>query len=224
MSLATIIELVQDKVRADALGSLVTDQLIQRTLAQALIVYSADKPREASAEELASGDTIMVPTDWVEGLSSLVAVEYPVGQAPMATVAASAVRPYGGAVRIQLQDRVLATDTPVRVHYLAPHAADGSTVPAEHHNAIACWVAAELCRQAATRAAHDRDATISAAATQQGSQSGDLARRARDWLTQYRTQLGLPDPEQSTPVKAAGVVVTPEGDGHRRGRIRSSGL
>lgn len=224
MSLATLIQLVHDKIRSDALGDLVNTDLVSRVVAQALIAYSADKPHALTADTTADGDQVPVPPEWVQGVSALTAVEYPVGETPMATLAAEPVRPWGGAVRIVLQDRSLPTGTPVRLHFTTTHAMDASTVPAADENAVACWAAAELCRQAATRAGHDRDATISAANTSQGSQSGDLARRAKDWLAQYRTELGLPDPEAKAAGKAAGVVVAPEGDGHRRGRLTTRGV
>ena len=66
-------------------------------------------------------------------------------------------------------------------------------------------------------------APISAANVAQQSQSGELARRARDWLLQYRTALGLPDPEKASGGQAAGTVVQWDGDGHRRGRFSSLG-
>ncbi|MFN3302793.1 MAG: hypothetical protein ACK44A_03635 [Roseateles sp.] len=223
MSLATIIQLVHDKLRSDALGDLVSTDLVSRVVAQALVHYSTDKPRELTADTTADGDQVPVPPEWVEGVSKLTAVEYPVGEAPMQTLAAAPARPWGGAVRIVLQERSLPTATPVRLHFTTTHASDASTVPAAHENAVACWAAAELCRQAATRAGHDRDATISAANTNQSSQSGDLARRAKDWLAQYRTELGLPDPDAKASGKPAGTVVTPAGDGHRRGRHTSLG-
>lgn len=223
MSLATIIQLVNDKLRSDALGDLVNTDLIDRTVAQALIVYSSDKPHVLTEDTVANGDTIAVPPTWMEGVSTLTTVEYPVGEVPLVALAAAAVRPWGGAVRIVLQDTSLPAATPVRLHYTASHLADGSTVPASDENAVACWAAAELCRQAATRYGHDGDATINAASTNHASRSGDLARRAKDWLAQYRTELGLPDPDAKSGGKAAGVVVTPAGDGHRRARHTSAG-
>lgn len=221
MSLATIVQLVNDKIRSEALGSLVDTDRIDRVVAQALIAYSVDKPHELTEDTTAEGDQVPVPPAWVEGVSKLTAVEYPVGATPMQTLAAAPVRPGGGAVRVVLQDRSLPAGTPVRLHFTAAHLMDASTVPASDENAVACWAAAELCRQAATKAGHDRDATMTAMAAQQSSQSGDLARRAKDWLAQYRTELGLPDAEAKAAGKPAGVVVTPEGDGHRRARLTS---
>jgi hypothetical protein len=114
------------------------------------------------------------------------------------------------------------TDATVRVWFTAPHADDGSTVPAVHENAVACWAAAELCRQLATQKGHERDATIAAAQTNGSSQSGDLARRARDWDLQYRQALGLSDPAAETGPDAAGVVVQFD-RARMRGRFSSPG-
>lgn len=222
MSLATIKDLVNDKLRSDALGSLVSVELIDRAVAQALLRFSSDEPQLLFADQTADGQTVLVPADWMDGVSRLDRVEYPVGESPERTVAAAITRPWGGAVRITLES-ALPTATPVRVHYTAPHLADASTVPEAREAAVACLAAAELCRQAATRAGHDRDATISAAATSQSSQSGDLARRARDWEAQYRTMLGLPDVDAKTTAKGASAVVTPASDGHRRARLASAG-
>lgn len=224
MSLASITLLVDDKLRIEALGSLAPTDARDRAVAQALLQYAADKPLTLSAVVLAGGDAFAVPPGWVDHQSTLVAVEYPIGRAPMASLQALAARDAANVPRILLLVDSLQADTAVRVHFTAPHAADGSSIPASHENAIACWAAAELCRQAATRAGHDRDATISAANVSTQSQSGELARRARDWLAQYRSMLGLPDPEARKGGEASGTVVSWGGDGHRRARFNSQGL
>jgi hypothetical protein len=87
--------------------------------------------------------------------------------------------------------------------------------------ALACWAAAELCRQLATQKGHERDATISAVSSNGQTQSSDLARRAKDWFAQYRIALGLPDPEAAAGGNAAGTVVSFE---RTRTRARFSTL
>ena len=80
-------------------------------------------------------------------------------------------------------------------------------------------------RQLATQLGHDRDATIGAMGQQQGSQSGDMARRAKEWLAVYRVALGLPDPDKkgaNTNGKPAGAVVS-WGARRVRGRFYSYG-
>ena len=112
----------------------------------------------------------------------------------------------------------------MRVHFTAPHVltVDECTVPTQHFNAVACWAAAELCRQLATQKGHERDATLSAANTTGASQSGDLARRARDWDLQYRQTLGLPDPD-AVPGAAGSSAVVQFDRTRQRGRFSSLG-
>lgn len=222
MSIATITQLVDDKLRSHALGDLAPADVRDRAVAQALLQYSADAPQQLYADMVVQGDTFVAPAGWVVDYSTLVAVEYPIGRQPMQTLRAGISMSLTNVQLIALLYDSLPMTT-VRVHYTAPHAADGSTVRAEHENAIACWAAAELCRQVATKTGFDRDASISAANVAQQSQSGELARRARDWLLQYRTALGLPDPEKASGGQAAGTVVQWDGDGHRRGRFSSLG-
>lgn len=211
MSLATVQQLLVDKVRTLALGNDLASPLVQeRAIAQALLQYSMDAPLQ-TYEDVAnvSGGLFDVPPGWVAELSTLVAVEYPIGLAPMATLEAATVRNEAGDWQIMLLDDSLTLAT-VRVHYGKPHTltTSASTVPARHENALACWAAAELCRQLATQKGHERDATISAVSSNGASQSGDLARRAKDWFAQYRIALGLPDPEAATGGNAAGTVVS----------------
>lgn len=221
MPLALITQLVDDKLRSAALGDLAPPDVRDRAVAQALLQYGLDVPLVQQADALAMGANVALPVGWITGRSVLDALEYPVGLAPMATLPAVPTKVLSGEWRLVLLSDTLPDNSPVRVHFTVPHAVDGSTVPAEHINAVACWAAAEMCRQAATKAGHDRDATINAAAVNGSSQSGDLGRRAKDWAAQYRTALGLPDPEARTGGEAAGTVVSWGGDGHRRGRFAS---
>lgn len=223
MSLATITALVDDKLRSIALGDVGDVEARDRAIGQALVQYSADEPQDLVAEVAGvSGYFIDLPGDWVPVRSRLQAVEYPLDQVPMATLEATEMHQVDG-WRILLAEAV--SNLTVRLHYTAPHAPDASTVPAHHINAVACWAAAELCRQLATQLGHDRDATIGAMSQQQGSQSGDMARRAKEWLAVYRVALGLPDPDKasaSTSGKPAGAVVS-WGARRVRGRFYSFG-
>lgn len=210
MSLATITQLVQDKLRTVALGREQADpRVVERAIEQAVLQYGLDSPRHLAAEVAnVTGGLIDVPAGWVVERSQLEAVEYPIGVAPMATLEAAVVRSEGDVLQVMLLDDSLS-DATVRIHYTAPHVATLAecSVPAEHDNAVACWAVAELCRQLATQRGHDRDATLGAAAVNGQSQSGDLARRAKDWFAQYRVALNLPDPEATTGGQAAGAVV-----------------
>lgn len=209
MSLAAITALVDDKLRSVSLGTAANPDVRDRAIAQALVQYGDDEPQDLVADVAGvTGYFIDVPAGWVAVRSRLQAVEYPLDQLPMATLEAAEMHQVGG-WRILLAEPV--TNIAVRVHFTAPHAADGSTVPAHHINAVACLAAAELCRQLATQLGHDRDASIGAMGQQQGSQSGDMARRAKEWLAVYRVALGLPDPDKasaSASGKPAGAVVS----------------
>lgn len=225
MTLATITDLVSDKLRTLALGrELASPLVVDRAIGQAVLQLGLDAPQQLQVKvDGVTGDSMATPTGWVAGRSLLTAVEYPIGQAPMATIDAAVARNAAGDWVILLLTDTLAAAS-VRVHFSAPHTVDSTTctVPAEHENAVACWAAAEMCRQLATQKGHERDATLSAANTNGASQSGDLARRARDWDLQYRQALGLPDPEKSAGADGAGTVVQFERT-RTRGRFSSLG-
>lgn len=225
MSLATITQLVDDKLRTLALGrELASPLVVGRAIEQAVLQYGLDAPQQLQVVvDGVNGDTIPVPPGWVVGRSLLTAVEFPVGRAPAAIIDAATARDAAGNWQILLPVDSLI-DATVRIHFSAPHLVNATecTVPAEHENALACWAAAELCRQLATQKGHERDATISAANTNGASQSGDLARRARDWDLQYRQALGLPDPEKVSGAAGATAVVQFERS-RQRGRFSSLG-
>lgn len=208
MSLATITQLVSDKLRAAQLGTELGGTAERdRAIAQAVLQYGLDRPLVTSADVAGvNGSVVLLPTTWVAGRSVLGAVEYPIGEWPVSSLEAAVV--VGAtATTIFLEQDTLA-DATVRVHFTVPHTVDnsGCTVPAQDLNAVACWAAAELCRQLATAKGHDRDATLTAAAVNGGSQSGELARRAKDWLREYRNALGLPDPDRPTVAPASAVA------------------
>ena len=220
MPLAQIIALVDDKLRSAALGSAANLATRDRAIEQAVVQYSEDAPRVLVADVAGvNTQTIAVPVGWVAGRSRLVQVEHPIGTLPVSTLAAATG--YDGTAWQVVFEQAPANAL-VRIHYTAPHELSDSecTIPAQHENAVASWAAAELCRQLATQRGHDRDATIGAAATQGQSASGDLARRAREWVAVYRTTLGLPDPDKDPGARAAGAVVSFATD-RRRGRFNS---
>ncbi|XHS78503.1 hypothetical protein ACFJGW_00600 [Burkholderiaceae bacterium UC74_6] len=233
MSLSKIILLVNDKLRSEALADLAAADVVERAVGQALLRYGQDKPLDMDGLVEAQTDLtdmLPMPDGWQPGVSNLVSVEYPVGEAPMVTIPALVVHPITGGDRIRLTLDALPLDSQARIHFTGSHAADGSTVPEAHMDAIACLATAELCRQSATRYGFDRDATLNAAGVSQPSQGAELARRAKDWAAQYYAQLGLRNPDQvsagssgdaGTGVASAGVVVQPARDGHRRGRFSS---
>lgn len=219
MPLSQIIRLVDDKLRTVVLGNGTDQTGRDRAIEQAVVQYSVDAPRRLVAAAVANGSSIPVPTEWVVGRSALSGVEWPVGRVPMVVVAA-AVAFDGTTWSVVLAEPLAAAQ--VRLHFTAPHVLtdEVSTVPAEHENAVASWAAAELCRQLATQKGYDRDSSIGAAAVNGQSQSGDLSRRAKDWMAVYRTQLGLPDPEKTQGPRAAGAVVAFASD-RKRGRFTS---
>ena len=223
MSLPAIIQLTRDKLRTAMLGADLADGLVvERAVLQAATQYGTDMPRRRTTLVTGlTGSTVPLPSGWVPDRSALLAVEYPLGQAPMATVPAQvALKPSADEYQVYLLDTTLSAAS-LRLHWTSPHelTAEACSIGEQHWNALACWAAGEVCRQLATAKASERDATMSAVQVNQGSQSGDLARRARDWLREYRQALGLPDPEQATHGDAACAVVS---WGHRRPRPRIS--
>lgn len=223
MPLAHIISLVDDKLRTASLGDAADQAARDRAIKQAALQYGVDSPR-ALVEDVGpvSGGTVPLPSAWVVDRSQLEAVEHPIGSVPM--VGVEAAMSFDGSSWSILLAEPLAAPL-VRVHFTAPHVLTDTqcTIPAEHENAVASWAAAELCRQMATQKGHDREATIGAAAVNGQSASGDLARRAKDWLTVYRVALGLSDPDKVSGPRPTGTTVSFESD-RRRGRFNSLGV
>lgn len=214
MPLAEITQLVDDKLRSATLGRMADTAQRDRAIALALLQYSADAPLQQMLRLVnVNASSLAVPEGWAASWA-LDAVEAPVGQIPRATVDAAAYFD-GLAWSILLAQPLVAPV--VLVHYSRPHTVTdaASTAPAMHENAIACWATAELCRQMATARGHERDATIGAAMQSGSSASADLARRARDWLAEYRAELGLPDPDKRGQAAASAVAST------RRERVRA---
>lgn len=227
MGLAAITQLVDDKLRSAALGEDLAPAAVRdRAIGQAVLQYSLDAPQRLHEDVADPGGWVLpLPADWVAGRSTLTAVENPVGYAPMRVLdAAVLLNIAGDGLQVVLADEVIASGQ-TRIHFTAPHVVDdsGSTVPVQHENAVACWAAAELCRQLATQKGHERDGTIGAAAVNTATASGDLARRSRDWFTEYRQVLGLPDPAAQPGPQGASAVVNLRGDDRPRPRFYSSG-
>lgn len=225
MGLANVQQLVDDKLRSAALGAdLAGPEVRDRAIAQAVQRYGTDAPQQLFADQAdVAGAVLDLPEAWVVGRSLLQHVEHPVGYAPMRTLDAAVLTAIDGSgLQVVLADGLTASGL-VRVHFTAPHVltSEDSTVPAHHEDALACLAVAELCRQLATQKGHERDVSISAAAVNGATQSGDLARRAKDWERQYRTVLGLPDPEQQPGPRGAGAVTSWRGDDRPRPRFYS---
>lgn len=196
MSLADIQSKVDDLVRDrdSVISPASRDQAIQDALAR----YSADVPRQVVVDVLSAGGwQLGLPAGWVEDASTLVAIEYPIGQMPVSQLAMDQVSIYASPTARYLvlpDDVVAAAGDALRVTYTAPHTLDDSTdtIRPAHRFAVASLGAAILCGQLASYYANESEPTISADTVDRRGKSDLYRSRQRDLAATYDNVIGKP--------------------------------
>lgn len=224
MTLAAIQTLTTNLVRAPG-GKVSTDQLAE-AIDLAVVRYGEDKPRATSEDVFAAGGLdLPLPTTWVEGVSAVLAVEYPPGVFPPSYLAsnefAQVPTPAGDVIR--LADALNAGEV-VRVHFSVPHQLDAThcTIPVAHREALCCWAAATLCDQIAGTFANNSAPTIQADSADTSNPAREWRTRANGFRARYAALLGVQGvtgaASDKPQPKAAGTVVEFDlQDSRRRG-------
>ncbi|MCK4536688.1 MAG: hypothetical protein KAT93_06720 [Desulfuromonadales bacterium] len=208
-----LLDQVQGKVK-DTGGMLTDPDDYTAAIVAALARYSKHNPK-ASVADLAGDDShdLDLPGDWVDELSSITQVEYPVGDIPATLLDADKWTLYQSPTGIKLR---LFYDTPdtgdsVRVTYtVARLEAD---VPDEDLDAVACLAAATCLQQLASLFLQTSDPIIRADVVNYRSKSAEARAAAKDLRKQYSDHVGT-DEDGGPP--AASVMATPPPDGRTR--------
>lgn len=186
---ALVDDLVRDKDQVIASASR------DNAIAQAVLQYSADRPREVVVDQVAmAGYELALPAGWDPALSTLRAIEYPVDQVTPSYVGLADVR----FRKRPDEDVVLAFPfqfppaATVRLTYTALHVVDDAidTVPEIHRNAVACLAASMLCGQLANYYATEGEPTLGADVSDPASKTDKFRARARDLAAQYAAAVG----------------------------------
>lgn len=213
MAIAEIRDLIDDLVR-DSAGRITPDAR-ERALGLALVRYSADRPRQIVEDVIADGSAIIpLPSEWAEGQSKALTVEYPVDLQPQRVLPGTAwqqrQQPLGAQIR--LTDTTAVAGAAVRITYTTPHQLDDDvdTIPPAHSEAVASYAAGLLAEQIATLHAEDSDSTIQADRVDKSHPAREWAKRAKEYRNRYFATLGISINAQGVEepsIEAAGVVV-----------------
>lgn len=205
MLLAGFQSLVEDLVR-DRDQVLSTEER-DTAIAAAVSRYSVDAPR-VRVEDVTSddgGQRLPVPSGWVDGLSDLRALEYPIGHIPTSTIGLDAVSLYQGpsGVEIVLLISLLPGDQ-VRVSYTGEHTLTEmiSTIPTAHERAVACLAAADLCGQLSAHYATEGAPTLAADTVDHQGKTERYRARARDLAAEYSRMVGQAPNPRTRPAMA----------------------
>lgn len=206
MALADYPLQVDDLVRDQ--GGILSPETRERTIASAVLRYSADFPR-AVVEDVtwpALGVFGPVPPGWSDG-AVLRGAEYPIGQQPPSVAHLGAYRTPGNGWGLEAV-QALPAGAQVRVSYAADHTLD--TIPARHGLAVAQYAASLLCHQLATYYSGQRETATGSDFSQTETRAREYAARAKELRTAYYVGTNQPDP-YARPAASTGSGEAPAG-------------
>jgi hypothetical protein len=188
-------------------GGQIGDRDRDAAIAAAVLQYSGDKPLVWIADVRAAAPSLLPrPPGWVEGLSSVESLEYPIGDDPPQFLRAAEISDYRTPASYFSRVPNLPAGAVVRVNYTVRHQLTGplDSIPLDDREAVVCLATAGCLDKLANASAGDTDPTVAAGAVQQVTRSQAYAARAREMRRQYFALLGI-NPDK--PAAAAGVVV-----------------
>jgi len=197
---------VMNKVKDDS-GRLTDVDDYYPAIDAALERYGKHRPRELVKDVQGAGShDVNLPDEWIEELSRVVRVEYPVDEVPASLLADDRWQiyqaPTGPVLRL-LDEEPSATES-VRVTITVPRTE--VNIQQGDLDAVASLAASYCCETLANLFAQTSDPTIAADAVNYRSKSGEFARRAKRLSELYHQHLGI-DPEGPAP--AAAMVASP---------------
>lgn len=174
--------------------SVMSLEAYDRHIAAALLRYGKHRPGTTVADVTGDGThDYATPTGWVDEFSSIMSIEYPVGDVPETLLDEDDYKIYQttSAKKIRLlNDAPPATET-FRVAFTVPRTA--TTVPAGDVDALS-WLAAALCLEELANAfAQTGDSTINADVVNYHSKSSEFASRAKRLMQLYKEHMGFKD-------------------------------
>ena len=226
MSLSELQQQVNDLVRD-------RDQVVSagerdRAILAAVDAYTRDRPRSLVVDVVGDGTRrIDLPAGWVDGISQVDQVEYPIGSIPATFLDVSLVAiyrsPSGSLIELP---SAIPDGSSCRVQFTAPHVVTSAscTVPSSDRYSVAALAAAMVCEQLAAYYATESAPTIGADTVDHASKSQTFAARAKSYRSQYQVGLGIV-PNRIPAASAVADLDNTAGDGgpriyHRRGLVR----
>lgn len=175
--------------------------------------YSKYRPREMYKDYTGDGSTQTwaVPTDWEDGFSQIISVEWPLGELPPETDQTEQF-PWdvyydltAAAWKFRLPEDTPTSSETVRIRYTIRHtiSENAFTVPDADFYAVCDIAAEECCRILASYYAQSGDTTISADAVSWGTKSGEYRSLAKEFRKKWQDALGVSEEGPA----AAGVIV-----------------
>lgn len=190
MSLADLRILLDDRLR-DTAGKCTTPQK-DAAIAEALKRYSLDYPAEAVTTLIGDGFgyTFPLPASFVAGFSTVLAVEYPVGQQVPVYLDEDDYGLYGIPPQLRFYSLVLSVGETAIVTYSALHTVTESTdtVPPAQQEWVAWLAAAICCRQLAAYYAQTMEPMMGADAAYWGARAQYYLTLAEKFEQAYTNQ------------------------------------
>jgi len=183
---------------------------IDDAIAMAVTRYSLHRPLKKVDEYAGDGGyDYDLPTDWVQGFSRIVSVEYPYDEQDPNyinkedwTIFLKLVGEVQTYVLRFLAIKPVAADS-IRVLYTIPHSVNGSasTVYTNDFDAVCALAASIACGMIARKFLQTSDPTIGADAVNYAAKSSAAASRAKELYKSYLDHLGLTDIPASGGIK-----------------------
>lgn len=207
-TIANFQTLFDDRVRST--GERFTLPQRDRAIAQAVKAYAQTRPLVTAQDYAGDGSAFdfALPAGWVDGISSVEAIEYPQGERRPVFLAAEDWTFYQSPTGKQLRLLAItpASGKTMRVLYTKPHLLDAtqSTISAADEEAVADLAASIGLLDLAAVYAHTQDPTITADSVNYGDKARAYTDLARELRGRYRKHLGL---DKDNEVQAAGGFV-----------------
>jgi hypothetical protein len=186
---------------ADDAGKLVNPTDYDRAITAALLRYTKDKPFRVIEDIAGDGlGQFNLPSSWSPEFSSVVSVEYPIGDRPPTLMDPEEYLVLDRAAMIQLVSDFTASYA-IRVTITAIRT--GDDVPDIDVAALENLAAAHALEQLANAYAQTGDSTINADAVNYRSKPSEFAARAKRYAQYYKDQMGI---KEDDTVMAASAV------------------
>lgn len=184
-------DLTKQKVK-DTSNKLDDPTDFENNIAAAIHKYSEDRPRLVCADVTGEdGPDIPLPSDWADGLSTISAIEYPIGTVPETLIDSRDWRFYRTPTDtfIRFANEAPASDEEVRLLFNALHTE--LTIAPSDLDAVADLAASKCFFQLAASYGQTSDPTIQADSVNYHSKSGEFTRLAKAAEALYKSKLGI---------------------------------
>lgn len=207
----SLYDLTKQKVK-DTSGKLDDPTDFENNIAAAIYKYSEDRPRLVCSDIPGEdGPDIALPADWAAGLSSISAIEYPIGTVPESLLDSRDWRFYRTPTDTFIRFAAVspASSAEVRLLYNALHTE--LTIPASDLDAVADLAAAKCFLQLAAAFGQTGDPTIAADSVNYRTKTGEFTALAKKSESLYKNHLGIKEGDTT----GAAMATAPPPDSRR---------